>query len=277
MLGRDVQIRAFKYCDEIFVVCTTIDEIIHQMRKNTESFELLRNAHNKLIDAITVINSTVEMVAGLSPDEILGKMKTINDSTADINIAAMEVMEIMRLSEDKKTKGCKVGDLGALVNQITETLESFYRPRRIGIELSLNPENFTFYYNDISMKNLVLRIINHSLKRADEGTIVKVELNDRGSYIEITVKDTAGKLTDEYNAFISNPSVSELNGMLEKYGEELYLVRRIATYYDGRFEIGSDGIYTTFTVKLPRQQAVMSVNENVPEANRTQADKWWKI
>jgi len=281
IFGRSLDVRAFKGRHMIAVIFADLDVLEQELKKSEESFKLLKSAHRRLSDSITIVDSAAELMVKSMASELSDPardwLKKINEAILNMNTALLDMVEVMDTREKNENKGCNIGDLAACVNQVAELATRQFAIRGARVEVKSESEGLLFPFNRKSIGHLILRLLADDMESAETGDVIELILKKDEEFAEITLKSCRGALDEEYIKFLETPNLDDMDAILKKYGKNLYLVRRIALYYDGSVKFERDGCGKKITVRLPRVQVAPSVHEDIEPLKRENSKPWWEM
>lgn len=280
VFGRTVDIRVLRHRYEIVLIITDFDSAAQELRKNQESFKILKSAHKRLVDSITSVDSAAELMvknmAADIPDTAVQWLKMINSSVGNMSSALMDIVEVIESREENADKGCRLEDLTACIEQIAQEMARRFEIKGARLEVSSKPERIVFSVNLKSVMHMMLRLLDYMSDCARTGDTVELCVEGFESHVEISVCDRAGNIPGEYAEFLKNPRVEDMDRIFKAYGNSLYLVRRIAVFYDGSMDAENIGDGKKITVKLPRVQVCTHVQQKRAPLERRTEKPWWE-
>lgn len=280
VFGRTADIRAMRQENELLLIFTDLDAAMQEIRKNEESFKILKSAYKRLVDSITSMDSAAElMVKCMAPDipeEAIAWLKMINTSVGNMSGALMDIVEVIESREENADKGCRLEDLTACVHSVCEQMGKRFEIKGARLEFSSEPERIVFPVNVKSIVNILLRLLDYMADCAKTGDVVRLCAKSFEDRVELCISDSAGNIPDEYLGFLKNPQLESMDKMFKAYGNNLYLVRRIAVFYDGCMDAENTGAGKRITVKLPRRQVSAHVQQNMQSMVREDDKPWWE-
>ncbi len=280
VFGKTVDIRVLRHGYEMVLIFTDLDAAMLELRKNEESFKILKSAHKRLVDSITSVDSASEIMvkcmASDIPEPAIAWLKMINNSVGNMSGALMDIVEIIESREENADKGCHLEDLSACINRVAEQMGRRFEIRGAQLEVESQPESIVFPVNIKSIVNILFRLLDYMADCAKTGDTVRLCAKKFESHVELSVSDAAGNIPKEYLEFLKNPQIEQMDRMFKDYGNNLYLVRRIAVFYDGNMQAENCGVGKKITVKLPRVQISSHVQQNMMPMERDNEKPWWE-
>ncbi len=280
VFGRTADIRMLRHGNELVLIFTDLDAAMQEIRKNEESFKILKSAHKRLVDSITSVDSAAElMVKCMAPDipePAIAWLKMINTSVGNMGSALMDIVEVIESREENADKGCHLEDLTACVHGVAEQMARRFKIKGASLGISCEPERIVFPINLKSVVNILLRLLDYIADCTKPGDTVRLCVKSFENHVELSVSDCAGNISEEYLEFLKNPQIQDMDKMFKTYGNNLYLVRRIAVFYDGCMDAENIGAGKRITVKLPRKQVSTHVQQSIKTMSRDNNKPWWE-
>lgn len=262
--GRRVDVRAFKHDGSTVVVMSDLDAISQKLRENNESFIAIKALSDKISNAITIVQGGIENLEGIR-DKLSKTKKTQVDiflsAVKEMNISGMRCMEILESMEENADKGCRHGNAGMCIAEAARMILDRFTAKGVNFKIKSATDINTFTYNHRSLSNIVLYMLEQALNDAEPESNVEFITAISADAMKLSVKYEASALPKELNDFLENPRISDMDAIIGKYGINLYLVRRIAMYYDGCMEVKHSKGIRTIKVKLPAVQIAPYVQD----------------
>ena len=210
------------------------------------------------------------------PEPAIAWLKMINTSVGNMSSALMDIVEVIESREENADKGCRLEDLTACAHGVCEEMGRRFEIKGARLEISSEPERIVFPVNIKSVVNILLRLLDYMADCAKPGDTVKLCIKSFENHVELSVSDCAGIIPEEHLEFLKSPQIENMDKIFKVHGNNLYLVRRIAVFYDGSMDAENTGAGKRITVKLPRKQVSSHVQQNMPPMVRGNDKPWWE-
>ncbi len=273
IFGKPTEIRSFRVDSSTVLVFTRLDALTQKLYKNDESFKAIKATYTKLMNLLSVINSATDMTVKACISDSYKAMpmwlNIISDGVLELNSAVMDLAEILESREENIDKGCCIEDVAALINSAAEVSERSFTLRNIGIAVTCTPKRLVFTLNRKSFLNMVLRMLSHELETTDKGGLIKLNAQCDDEILEISVSDNCRHEPQEHISFLEKPTLENMDRILSRYGNNLYLLRRLVMFYDGTLRVENISKGKKITIALPRIQTLPYVQQNIEPLDGT--------
>lgn len=266
LFGRSLTIRCYCSRDAQALIFIDPTQAEKSIREQAENLEALENLCYRMGTAITNILSGVELIESKlpadTPDKVRDYLAVIHKNTHQLRAAYLSSSALFQDMQGRaRDKGCRPGNIAACVRQAAADAQAHFAEQGVQLQYTCSAERIDFAFNPQSVEQMVLQLLAQELADAKPGGIVALRLDDAGDHVSLTVCDDAGPAEDGLLQFLFGERIEELGQGLAKYGENLYLVKRLAAYYDGRMSIENTKAGKRIAVCLPRNQIAQYIQE----------------
>jgi signal transduction histidine kinase len=213
------------------------------------------DASHELRTPLTAMQTTMEV--GLrNPKLTLKDAKSLMNTTLDevkkLSILANGLLKLTR--SDGSAMPTKPVELSGVIQAAIDQLELAAKNKRIAI--TYNPMPVTVLGDDISIKEVMVILLDNALKYSKPDTRVTVTTDPQAKYAHIAVTDQGlgMKASDTVHIFdrFYRADVSRSREHIEGYGLGLSIAKKIVEAHNGTIEVASTlGEGSTFTIKIP--------------------------
>lgn len=269
IFGKPTEVRSFKGDGMTVLSFTRLEALEQELRKSDESFKAVKATYSKLMNVMSVIDSAAEMsVKAYTAEDFSGIpmwLKIISDGILDLNNTVMDLAEILQAREGNVDKGCHLEDIESIINNVVEISARNFNVRSITLSLSFSPSRPVFSVNHKSFTNMVLRMLSHELETVDKGSSIKLHVQCDKDVLEVSVSDDCRHEPQEHIAFLEKPTMENTDSILSRYGNNLYLLRRLVMFFDGALRVENTGSGKIITISLPKNQTLPYVQQQLED------------
>ena len=147
------------------------------------------------------------------------------------------------------------GDLVSVVEEITQSVITYLKTRNIQLIFDTNIEEKIMAFDCDMIERIMLNLISNAFKYSNSGGIIFVNFEDKGSSVEIKVRDQGKGISPEKLDVIFE-RFGQANRTLcrecEGTGIGLYLVKSFVEMHDGKISVKSEqGKGSEFIIEIP--------------------------
>lgn len=161
------------------------------------------------------------------------------------------------------------GDLVSVVEEITQSVITYLKTRNIQLIFDTNIEEKIMAFDCDMIERIMLNLISNAFKYSNSGGIIFVNFEDKGSSVEIKVRDqgkgiSAEKLDVIFERF--GQANRTLCRECEGTGIGLYLVKSFVEMHDGKISVKSEqGKGSEFIIEIPVEilENKKDIHENI--------------
>lgn len=227
--------------------------------------EFFSNISHELKTPLNIIFSSVHMLKvynDRSEKEIIDKRKTY------LNVMKQNSYRLIRLINNildinKYDAGfinlqLKNGDIVKVIEDITMSIVIYAESKGIEVIFDTDIEEKIIAFDGNKIERIILNLLSNSLKFTNKGGTICVNVLDKGSYIEVSVRDTGigiprEKLRLIFNRFVQVDKSLKRNN--EGTGIGLSLVQSFVRLHGGEITLKSElGHGSEFRFSLPSKQ-----------------------
>ncbi|MFX1238156.1 MAG: ATP-binding protein [Promethearchaeota archaeon] len=234
-----------------------LDQIVRSSQVKSEFMATMSHELRTPLNAI--IGFTDLLMEGAYGDLSEDQLETLNDIKSSAEHEFEMIKKILNISEieaGKITLHKKKFSIGNIVNQVISSLKPLYSDKDINIKIKGLEEEMMLYADPIRFKEIMINLIDNSLKFTEEGEVTIV-IQDKIDRWIFKVKDTGIGIASKdhdivFKEFqrIDSTYVRSLPGT----GLGLSLTRRLIHLHGGDISFSSMlGVGTTFTFHLPKE------------------------
>lgn len=189
--------------------------------------------------------------------------RALNDSVIEARRCGRIVRSILKFACNEATEKVRE-DLSALVSSVCEQCESYAEARSARIERSVANAEFPVLASAIELEQALLNIIHNGL---EHGTLIEVDVSQRGALGVVTIRDDGPGVEDVNLAHVFDPFFTT---RLSKGGTGLGLsvAHGIAADHGGELRVESAfGKGAIFTLELPLFLDELESSDNAAPAS----------
>ena len=168
-----------------------------------------------------------------------------------------DLLDVGRITAGKIRLESQRLDLGAVVSEAVEMAEPDALRRSHVVRLDLGPQAAVVEGDRARLLQVFSNLLNNAVKFTPEGGAIDLNLQVRGDWVEVSVKDNgpgipASRLRDIFNLFVQGEE--HLSHLGQGLGLGLSLVQQLVTLHGGEvsaFSVGVPGKGSEFVVRLP--------------------------
>lgn len=238
-----------------FGILIIIEDITQIRKLESMRSDFVSNVTHELKTPLTSIRGFVETLKNGAMKDPIVLEKFIDIIDIEVERLYSLIQDILLLSEiESKTENKPMpSDIGKCIEEVIELLRPNVDEKiQITSEVQLNLP--PFYCNIHRIKQLLINILDNSIKYTQEG-IISIECREDNHYLVIIIKDTGIGIEDKYIERIFERFYRVDKGRSRKQGGTglgLSIVKHIVELYAGSINIDSKiGSGTKFEIRLP--------------------------
>lgn len=224
--------------------------------------EFFANISHELKTPLNVIFSAVQV---LSLNKSFTSKEIENKQNKYLKIMKQNCYRLMRLiSNLLDTTKVEAGftklnlhnrNIVSLVEDITSSIVPYFESKKIKVTFDTSVEEKIMAIDSNKMERIILNLLSNSIKFTKQGGQIFVNINDKGNYVLIKIKDTGIGIPDDKIKLIFE-RFGQVNKSFrrerEGSGIGLYLVKSFVKLHGGKIYVKSKlGEGSEFTVKIP--------------------------
>jgi len=165
------------------------------------------------------------------------------------------LLDVTRINSDYLLLCLQNIDIVALVKEITMSVSDYVSQKKLSLQFSSNVKEKIISVDIDKIERILLNLLSNAVKFTLEGNKIFVSLKDKGSYVEIRVKDTGIGIPQEkldiiFERFRQVDNV--LTRKNEGSGLGLSLVKSLVEMHNGKISVKSRvGKGTEFIIIFP--------------------------
>ena len=254
--------------DEISRLIETLNDMIQRLEKSfTQIKQFTSDASHELRTPLTILRGELEIA--------LNKERTQEEYAEILASSLEEVMRMSRIIESLlelsradagQTKmQLQEENFSDMLLEICEDMEILAADKEITLKSDIE-KDLTFEYDSLRMRQVLLNIIDNSIKYSNPGGKIKLTLTDRMSYVEIRLSDTGigmkeKELSHIFDRFyrVDKARSADIKGT----GLGLSIVKWIIESHNGKIFVESQPLKgTNFTILLPKDGKKIIINND---------------
>jgi len=182
-------------------------------------------------------------------------LKTMNQNCFRMIRLVNNLLDVTSFDSGIMKLNKKNHDIVSVVEGIAQSVAVYIKNKNIELIFDTNVEEKIIAFDDDMVERIILNLLSNAFKYTHSGEKIKVNLEDRGSSIIISVKDEGEGISKE-NLKIIFERFGQVNRSLsreyEGSGIGLYLVKSFVEMHNGKITVNSvEGKGTEFIIVLP--------------------------
>jgi two-component system phosphate regulon sensor histidine kinase PhoR len=222
--------------------------------------EFVANVSHEFRTPLTIINGYVEtLLDGAIEDRAMAErsLDIIRKHGERLNLLIDDLLTISRMEHREPELKCCIVEVGSILRNVLERLESTIRERKATVEISLEVEHIEA--DPPRIEQVFFNLLANALKYCDDGMHVRISSRQRGDEIEIAFADDGPGIPyqDQPHVFerfyrVHKSRARDAGGT----GLGLSIVKHVAHAHGGHVSVQSTpGAGTTFKIALPARRA----------------------
>lgn len=246
-----------------------------QKEKMYESkLNFFANVTHELYTPLTLINGAVDQIRkGDMNRNTIKYVDILHNNVLSLNELIQEILEVRKI-EESDINLCVITNVfvSGILDKLIASFSILAQQNDINLITSV-PNNLYWNTDGKNFRKVVSNLISNSLKYTPVGGFVKVTVVAEGDQLKIVVRNSGkgiekSKLPSVFNRhhILEETDVNANNQMTARNGLGLYICYSIVKMLQG--EISVDSVvdeYTEFTVLLPKQSRIESLDEDEPK------------
>jgi signal transduction histidine kinase len=215
------------------------------------------DAAHEIRTPLTAMKAEIEVAlrgGGLRDEEARELLESNLEEIGKLEALSTGLLKLAQYEEGSGDKAVGTIELGSVIEESLERVR--YSAAARGIDLELELEDATVPGDRGSLIELLVILLDNSIKYSDDGTTVKIATHRGKRDALIVVRDEGYGIDKQDLAHVFDRfyrgKVPVSKKQVEGYGLGLSIAKRIADLHHGSIEMQSEtGIGTTATVRLP--------------------------
>ena len=247
----------------VFSFVLLFRNLIRQNRLAQLKNDFISNITHELKTPIATVSVAIEAMKNFNVlDDPKRTQEYLNISTNELQRLTLLVDKVLRLSmfEKKEIQFKKESfDIGQLAVEVMESMKLQFEQQRARTTIEYTGNNFTIEADRRHLASVIYNLLDNALKYSQADAVIKVEIADRSTFLEVKVSDNGIGIPEEYKdkifeQFFRVPSGDRHN--IKGYGLGLSYANHIVRSHQGFIEVLSQvGKGSTFIIKLPFSEA----------------------
>jgi signal transduction histidine kinase len=170
-----------------------------------------------------------------------------------------DVLDFAKIQAGKMDYYIEQKDLRALVSNEIELLQNMAAQDKIKVECLPSASKNICYFDELRLKQVVANIVNNAIKYNNPGGSVTIWIEDKGSSLELYVKDTGKgiKPEDQNKVFNEFETLGKVALHNKGTGLGMPITKRLLEGMGGTIQLTSEvGVGTTFWITLPTEKTL---------------------
>jgi len=221
--------------------------------------DFVADASHELRTPLTVVQVNLELVKGNSEETVASQSKWLDYSlleTQRMSKLVGDLLFLARADSQQQTLEIKKFSLDTALREVMESFRPLAETNQIRIEASLDSE-INYWGDEFRIKQLLVILVDNALKYTPSGGQVTLSLQNRDTFVEITVSDNGEGIESEHlgKIFERFYRVDKARSQQkEGTGLGLAIADSIIQSHHGQVNVSSfPGGGTTFVISLPIQ------------------------
>jgi PAS domain S-box-containing protein len=210
---------------------------------------------NVIYAAIQAINMYIEKYNTLDGNKCKSYLATMKQNCLRMIKLINNLLDLTKADSGYVQIHKTNGDLVSVVEEITQSVITYLKTRNIQLIFDTNIEEKIMAFDCDMIERIMLNLISNAFKYSNSGGIIFVNFEDKGSSVEIKVRDqgkgiSAEKLDVIFERF--GQANRTLCRECEGTGIGLYLVKSFVEMHDGKISVKSEqGKGSEFIIEIP--------------------------
>ena len=231
---------------------------LDQIRK-----DLISRVSHELKTPLVSIFGASELLLELFKDEMKAELieliKMIENGSRRLNYLVNNLLDVTRIEYNKLQLEKETTDISNIIRDCVQEMMYLTKRRKLTIALEL-PEELYLEVDKIRIEQVILNLLSNAIKSTPPNGNIKINLNKKQNWAEISVSDTGIGLTKKEMQIIFSRF-----GKIERYGDGLeyidiqgsglglYISKEIVGLHEGNIRAESEGRHkgSSFILKLP--------------------------
>jgi PAS domain S-box-containing protein len=189
------------------------------------------------------------------PDALKAAETILRNAEAQAHIID-DVLDVSRIITGKFKLELKTADLSAIVRESLDVVRPSAAARRVSLSFEHDDQPYQLIADPTRLSQVVWNLLSNAVKFSEAGGSVVVRLSQRGSLIEIGVRDTGRGIDAEFLPYVFDRFRQAEGSTKRRFGGlglGLAIVREIVELHGGETWAESDGLGlgAAFHVRLP--------------------------
>ncbi len=231
---------------------------LDQIRK-----DLISRVSHELKTPLVSICGASELLLELFKDEMKAELieliEMIENGSRRLSSLVDNLLDITRIEYNKLQLEKEATDINNIIRNCVKEMMYLTKRRKLTVALEL-PEELYLVVDKIRIEQVILNLLSNAIKNTPPNGNIKIILNKKQNWAEISVSDTGIGLTKKEMQIIFTRF-----GKIERYGDGLeyiniqgsglglYISKEIVGLHEGNIRAESEGRHkgSSFIVKLP--------------------------
>lgn len=222
---------------------------------------LLRNVNH---DLRTPLSAILGFAEELEQDDLTDEMRRefagiIREGSEQLLATIESVLAYAELDAAVATPACEEVAIDAVAAPLVALLQPLAAEKSLTLTLHNEAEETHLTTDAVYVKRILENLIGNAIKFTEAGGIT-VTLRSTANIVSVAIADTGVGISDVFLPHIFEEFRKDLSGLhthAQGSGLGLAITRKLTEALGGRLEVASqEGVGTTFTLTLPRDQAV---------------------
>lgn len=236
-----------------------VSESFNKMASELRNVELLRadfinNFSHEFKTPIVSIAGFAQMLrhAELTDAEREEYLCAIEEESLRLASMATNVLKLTKIENQGILSNKESYNLSEQIRSAILLLEGKWSRRDISFDIDF--EEFDIVASEELLKEVWINLIDNAIKFSNEGSVVRIAIEEDGRELEIAITNT-GKVIppEDIPRIFSKFYQADTSHATEGNGIGLAIVKKVVSLHGGRVELSSIDGTTTFTVRLPKQ------------------------
>lgn len=256
--------------DEFGDLAMAFNKMVLKLKEQREREELVGKMKSEFISVaahqLRTPLSSVKWILKMVLDEDMGKISEKQRDFLSKGYTANErmihlvndLLNVSRVEEGKFGLKITTNDLDEVAKKVVASFEQQLTMRNVKLEYDSNITPLLFEFDADRLDMVLSNLIDNAIRYTPTGGVVFVSLEDKGSFVRVSVKDTGVGIAKSqesrvFSKFFRGDNVIKMQ--TEGTGLGLYLCRNIVMKHKGNIGFESkEGKGTTFFFTLPKKQ-----------------------
>jgi PAS domain S-box-containing protein len=167
-----------------------------------------------------------------------------------------DILDVSRIITGKLRLDLHTTDLMTIVNDAVEVIRPSASAKRISVEVTASGPSHPFVGDPERLQQVVWNLLSNAVKFTDTGGTIAIELNQDGSRLILSVKDSGRGIEPDFLPYVFDrfkQADSSTTRRVGGLGLGLSIVRHIVELHGGQVQASSAGVGqgSTFSITLP--------------------------
>jgi signal transduction histidine kinase len=252
---------------EVIIVLTDITEEVKARNKMEEALkvqeEIFANVSHELKTPLNVIFSSNQLmelylkkdVSGSNKGKVLKNINIIKQNCYRFTKLINNIIDLSKIDSGFLKLNLSNENIVDVIENIVSSVSEYVKAKDLNIVFDTDVEEKVIAVDASKIERVMLNLISNAIKFSDPGSTIYVNVEDKGDFVQISVKDSGVGIDEEHlNSIFER--FHQVDGSLARNSEGsgigLFLVKSIIDLHGGKISVESEvNKGSTFKIELP--------------------------